>query len=445
MKKTSILLTALLSLVCLVCGAVGLAACGGDPVIKVGDTELSNVKHDGKTYKIEAEADKVYTLTAKVDGKLSNEVYLEVSEDCKGFGEVEFEYEGGKEYSVKVSAYVKLEGSENLDAKASLDKVVITMAVKPPRTPVDGELEKPYKIDLDTFYNYSVNGNGVYYTVNVTETNFYYFELTGDDDYLDIAVGSGLNAAEDDILNDVERNTNGNYTLVKGTTYYVRLLSEKKDADNNIQTITGTFKLKKYVEEVLELSFTEPLTIPSLSESVVVNIKLSEEEMSDTYTITAYEGNSNVPSDKVLLVVGREVGVNPVENYTYNVANTRLSVELAEEVTGPVTSVRVVMDKVEEEVNELPPLKIGENIIEYTGNGYSSENFVLEITEAGNYKFKGFSSWDVCIGTELFNGSEIDGVLNPDSEDNEGATYNLQAGKYYVGAYAGGTLTIEKV
>ena len=145
------------------------------------------------------------------------------------------------------------------------------------------------------------------------------------------------------------------------------------------------------------------------------------------------------------MVVGREVGVNPVENYTYNVANTRLSVELAEDVTGPVTSVRVVMDKVEEEVNELPSLKIGENIIEYSGNGFTSKNFVLEITEAGNYKFKGFSAWDVCIGTELFNGSELDGVLDPDSEDAEGATYNLQAGKYYVGAYAGGTLTIEKV
>ena len=95
MKKKSTLLVVLLSLVCLVCAAIGFTACDPDDkdtVIKVGKTNIGTVTTDGSTYSVKGEVDTVYKLTAEVDGVASNDVLITVG-DTQGTGFVLFTYE----------------------------------------------------------------------------------------------------------------------------------------------------------------------------------------------------------------------------------------------------------------------------------------------------------------------------------------------------------------
>ncbi|MBD5631989.1 MAG: hypothetical protein HDP34_02005 [Clostridia bacterium] len=96
MKKKSTLLVALLSLVCLVCGAIGLAACGDDEevVIKLGETNIGKVTAEGSTYSVEGTVDTEYKLTAKVDGEASDAVLIEVG-DAQNTEFVVFTYKEG--------------------------------------------------------------------------------------------------------------------------------------------------------------------------------------------------------------------------------------------------------------------------------------------------------------------------------------------------------------
>lgn len=442
MKKS--LFAVLLTLVCAAMCAFCLTACNKDDdkdkepaapaaiVVKVGETSINDVTNEPATYAIEAATNKTYTLTAKKDGGVCNDVYLFVGPGANGNGSVEFKYEGQNSYTVKVSA-----------VNETVKGVSLVLAEK--TYPV-GAAQNPAALTVGTAANYSVGFDAYFYKVTVDEGDSYELTVTGDDAAkLVVKYGTELNGEGDGLIDEYSHEAalvDGKATVgLEAGDNYVMIYSDKTDANGNVLTITGTLKLA-------EPAVASPVAGPALIEGTPATIESLDGvgvvcavtgTAGKTYKVTATIDNN--PAGAVHLAVS--AGVQGDGELEFEYAD---GVKVTVVYTGSLANLGNVVLTLTEVTVTPPP---SENYTEITlGTEYSAEGiYKLVVTTAGVYVIggdifvgDGTDFADIQIGTEL-EGDEMVGLIEIDFTTKE--TEELAAGTYYVKAWTDDSFSIS--
>lgn len=473
MKKTKSFLLTMLACVCLACAAVGLVACGGDPEpvdkLTLGDNYVGDLTKDAKELTLDVPSgDKGYTdytLTAKVNGNVTKDVYMFISAGYKDYGTLDFTKVGSEQLKVKLSA---------AGAADTVKGVTVTVAetVYPA-----GHIRNPNSLALDTAVNYTATGTDyVWFKVDLTEAGSYLVTFTADEtDPVVLKVGT-LNGDRDGLLdygNDVSlipSYDENDYEIVVGQegvvmlapdTYYFGVGSDKENNDHTYATVTGSMKLTLTTKYDNYVSLGHETTLKTLkggngedSGATVAVIG----EAGKNYVLTAYVGDSLVASEDVILAWS-----NPGKYvFAYNARTTTVEVSCTEDLS----NVRLVLtewvyeDGIKVDLNS--PISIGDwdmDIRQVTITDSSNYKFAVELPTGVTDSFVfvkpdeySVSDWTIASAVSLSMWGEADldeDTVIPDdgivvSGDGTYATIYLSTGTYYFTVGKECTLTITK-